>query len=110
MRLRQISGTGSEFLFERISDEDALAFRDLEIDFRRNIPDPGSQVKVVRFKPNMLPAVAVLSADAKLHQELERTKADVIMPDSVRELVGRILSERPTVPVTLHLNADNPTI
>ncbi len=65
---------------------------------------------MVRFKPNMLPAVAVLSADAKLHQELERTKADVIMPDSVRELVGRILSERPTVPVTLHLNADNPTI
>ena len=110
VRLHQISGTGSEFLFERISDEDARAFRDLEIDFRRHIPDPGSQVKVVRFKPNMLPAVAVLSADAKLRQELERTKADVIMPDAVRELVSRILSERPTVPVTLHLNADNPTI
>lgn len=110
VRLHQISGTGSEFLFERIAPEEATKFRDLEADFRRTIPDPNSQVRVVRFKPPLLPAVTVLTSDARLHQELERTKESVIMPDSVRDLVSRILKERPSVPVILHLNADNPTI
>ncbi len=110
VRLHLISGTGSEFLFESISPDEASKFRDLEIDFRRTIPDPSSRVRVVHFKPTMLPAVTVLTNDAKLHKELEQTKDNVIMPDSVRDLVSRILKERPSVPVVLHLNADNSTI
>jgi molecular chaperone HtpG len=108
--LHQISGDGSEFLFEKISAEDANKFRNLEFDFRRTIPDQQIQVRVVRFKPTTLPAVTVLTADAKLRRELEQTKESVIVPNSIRELVGRILQERPTIPVILHLNADNPTI
>ena len=110
VRLHQISGAGSEFLFERIDAEESSKFRDLEADFRRTIPDPNSQIKVVRFNPTMLPAVTVLTPDARLHRELEQTKENVIMPESVRDLVSRILKERPTIPVILHLNADNSTI
>jgi molecular chaperone HtpG len=108
--LHQISADGSEFLFEKISAEDADTFRNLEIDFRRTIPDHQNQVRIVRFKPTTLPAVTVLTADAKLRRELKDTQVDVRTPESVRILVDRILQERPALPVTLHLNADNPTI
>jgi molecular chaperone HtpG len=108
--LHQISGAGSEFLFEKVSAEDADKFHTLEINFRHYIPDPQSQVRVARFMPTTLPAVTILTTDAKLRQELEQTKGNVIMPESVRVLVSRILEERPTIPVVLHLNADNPTI
>ena len=110
IRLHLISGAGSEFLFERINADEADAFRNLEIDFRQTMPDPASQVRVVRFKPNSLPAITILTADAILRQELEQTKDNLIMPKSVRSLVSRILKERPTIPVILHLNADNQTI
>ena len=110
VRLHLISGSGSEFLFERISPEEADTFRNLEMDFRRVMPDAASQVRVVRFKPHTLPAVTVLTPDAKLRQELEYTRSSVIIPESVRNLVDRMLQERRTVPIILHLNVDNPTI
>ncbi len=65
----------------------------------------------MRFKPITLPAVAVLSADAKLRRQLKEVKGNVVLPSSVRDLVGRILEEHHfTVPVSLYLNADNPTV
>lgn len=82
----------------------------MEMDFQRTMPDPRSQVRLARFKPTTLPAVTVLTADAKLRAELEEAHRSLIMPESVRDLAGRILDERPTIPVILYLNADNPTI
>ena len=110
VRLHQISVAGSEFLFEPLSPEGAAEFRQLELDFQRNLPDPRSQVRVARFQPPVLPAVTVLTADAKLREELEETRRSLILPESVRDLAGRLLEERPTVPIILYLNAENATI
>jgi hypothetical protein len=110
VRLYQISVAGSQFLFEPLAVAEAATFRALEQDFQRGLPDPRSQVRVARFQPQTLPAVTVLTSDAKLRAELEATQRNLIMPDVVRDLVDRVLEERPTVPVILYLNADNATI
>lgn len=110
VRLHQISVAGSQILFEPLKAEEAAAFRELEHDFRRIMHDPGSQATVVRFKPDDLPAVTVLTKDAKLRDELEATRKNLGLPESVRNLADRLLEGRPTVPVTLYLNAGNPTI
>jgi hypothetical protein len=110
VRLHLISVAGSEFLFEPLAPEEVATFRNLELDFQRTMPDHRSQARVVRFKPASLPAVTVLTADAKLHKELEEARQNLVMPASVRDLAGRILGERTSIPVILYLNADNPTI
>jgi len=110
VRVHQISVDGSELLFEKLKPAEAEQFRRLELDFQRVMPDAHSRARAVRFKPAELPAVTVLSQDAKLHQELEETRRNLVMPESVRNLADRLLERQPTVPVILHLNADNPTI
>jgi molecular chaperone HtpG len=112
VKLHLISGADSEFLFEKVKPELADDFRLLELDFRRPMLmlDPASQIRVAYFKPTSLPAVTVLTGEAKLREELEQTKRNLIMPESVRDLATRILEERPTLPIILYLNADNPTI
>ncbi|MGO9464022.1 MAG: ATP-binding protein [Isosphaeraceae bacterium] len=110
IHLHQINVAGSQILFEALKPDEAAAFRELEHGFRRMMPDPRSHATIARFKPVSLPSVTVLTTDAKLRQELEQTRRSLILPQSVRDLAGRILEERPTVPVTLYLNADNQTI
>lgn len=110
VRLHPISVAGSEFLFEPIQPEERPLFQRLESDFQRSLPDPRSQARVVRFQPAALPAVTVLTADAKLRAELEQARRSLVLPDSVRDLADLLLEDRKTTPVLLHLNADNPTI
>ncbi len=87
-----------------------LVIAPLELEFRRIIDDPRDSFQIVRFHPTNLPVVAMLGSEAKLYKELEETREDVVMPDSIRKLVGRVLEETPSIPIIFYINADNPII
>ncbi|MGI8588378.1 MAG: heat shock protein Hsp90 family protein [Chloroflexia bacterium] len=110
IRLHHITVTGSDFLFTHLSREEAADFRQLVNDFQAVLTDSRSHARIVRFAPTDLPAVTVLTADSRLRRQLEDTRRSATLPDSVRDLAGRLAEERTPVPTVLHLNADNPTI
>lgn len=110
VKLHKFGETGSLFLFDAVTADESEAFRLLEADFRRTINNPASQVRVVHFKPESLPALIVLSSDSKLRQELEGARRSLVMPESVRNIADKILAERNAPPIILHLNADNATV
>jgi molecular chaperone HtpG len=67
-------------------------------------------VKVVRFKPESIPALSVLSAQAKNYEKMQRAAKSSVMPEEVRKLIENTLQGELTVPVTVYLNSSNSTI
>ena len=88
------------------------AFRELDLQYSHMLRqiDPRSQVRIVHFQPAALPAVTVLTSDAKIQQQWEAARNSVFLPEVVRDLVGELMDERRTLPVNVYLNADNPAV
>ncbi|USR89653.1 ATP-binding protein [Phormidium yuhuli AB48] len=110
IKLRQLNIGESNVIFEALNPEDQIEFRQLEQEFTRGMPDRRSIAKAVRFKPESIPALSVLSAAAKNRQKLKQAGDNVALPEEVRKLVKDVLQGEQSVPVTLYLNADNPTV
>jgi molecular chaperone HtpG len=112
IKLRQLNIGESDFIFEPLRDEEKETFRGLEMEFMRGIGgiDRRSVAKMVRFKPESIPALTVLTAAAKSQEKLKQAGDNPMIPDAVRNLVKDMMQGERTVPVTLYLNADNPTI
>jgi hypothetical protein len=110
IKLRQLNIGESNVIFEALNLEEAQEFRQLEQEFTRGMPDRRSIAKAVRFKPESIPALSVLSAAAKSRQKLQQAGDNVMIPDEVRKLVKDVLQGEKSVPVTLYLNVDNPTV
>ncbi|GHO99299.1 hypothetical protein KSF_093470 [Reticulibacter mediterranei] len=110
VRLHLISGAGGDILFERLTVDEMRAFQPLEAEFRKVvIQNMLNELRIVRFKPNTLPAVTILAGDANLQRELQEARSNIRLSGSLRVLAERLLKER-RVPITIQLNADNPTI
>ncbi|MBP5974171.1 ATP-binding protein [Brasilonema sp. CT11] len=110
IRLRQLNIGESDVIFEPLTAEEQKAFRQLEQEFTRGMPDRRSIAKAVRFKPESIPALSVMSAAAKSRQKLQQAGDNIMIPEEVRNLVKDVLKGEQSIPVTLYLNADNPTI
>jgi len=110
IKLRQLNIGESNVIFEALNPEEQIEFRQLEQEFTRGMPDRRSIAKAVRFKPESIPALSVLSAAAKSRQKLQQAGDNVMIPEEVRKLVKDVLQGERSVPVTLYLNADNPTV
>jgi hypothetical protein len=110
VRLHLLSVAGSDFIFEPLTSDAAEPYRSLERDFEDVMPHGGSRAQVVRFSPVFLPAVTVLTKEAKARRELEEVKESAVVPEFVRKIVQDVLGDKPHVPVVLYLNADNSTI
>ena len=110
IKLHQINIAGSEFIFSPLAGDERSRFQSLQFEFGRLLGDTRSKVHVVRFQPSSIPAVAMLSSDAKIYKDLEEAKDNVKMSDNVRNLVSRVLEDIPTLPIVLYVNADNPII
>ncbi len=110
INLRQLNIGESNVIFEALNPEEHKEFRQLEQEFTRGMPDRRSVAKAVRFKPESIPALSVLSAAAKNRQKLEQAGDNVMLPEEVRKLVKDVLQGERSVPVALYLNADNPTV
>jgi len=110
IKLEQLDFAGSEAIFQPLSLEDADPYRRLLHEFISHIPMRGSIAKIVRFSPVNLPAVVTLTEAQKSHRRLEALRTDPAMPSLFRELMGKVIEDRQAIPITIYLNADNPTI
>jgi molecular chaperone HtpG len=110
VKLHQINIAGSEFIFTPLEAEERPRYRPLESELGRIIGDPRSSVQIVRFRPTTLPAVTMLSPEARLRDDLQEAKNNIRLPDSIRRLVGRMYDQNMSFPVTLYVNADNQII
>jgi molecular chaperone HtpG len=100
---------GSETIFEPLADDEAERFASLQAAYSLIFPDLRCVAKVSRFKPAEVPAVLTETRDNKSRREMQDVADDLALPGFIRDLVkGFIAEERE--PLTLHLNADNPTI
>jgi molecular chaperone HtpG len=111
LRLSRLDVTGSEVIFEPLSDADPDKdrFRDLEAAYALVFPDLRCIAKVSRFKPSEMPAVLTESRDQKTRREMEEVAGNVGLPGFIRDLVQGFLKDK-REPLTLHLNAENPTV
>jgi molecular chaperone HtpG len=110
IKLRQLNIGESDFIFEPLQGDERDEFRLLEQEFSRGMPDRRSVAKVVRFKPESLPALTVLTAAAKSQEKLKQATENINLPDEVRTLVQDVIKGEQTIPVTLYLNVENATI
>ncbi len=108
--LRQLDIGGSDLIFEPLSTEEEQDYRDLKIDLMQHLPDPRSIVKIARFKPESIPALTVLSEAAKTQRELQQRMKNPIIPDYFQNLLKEAMKLERTLPITLYVNASNPTI
>ena len=110
IKLRQLNIGESDFIFEPLKGEEKDEFRRLEEEFSRGMPDRRSSAKAVRFKPDTIPALTVLTAAAKSQEKLRQATENINLPDEVRTLVKDVMQGEKSIPVTLYLNAENSTI
>ena len=110
IKLRQLNLGESDVIFEPLTSEENKEFRQLEQEFTRGMSDRRSIAKAVRFKPESIPALTVMSAAAKSRQKLKQAGDNIMIPQEVRNLVNDVLKGESSVPVTLYLNADNAMI
>jgi molecular chaperone HtpG len=103
-------GQDSDAIFQKISPSENQEFRDLVKQFKDTIPTYGGVVRVVRFAPDAIPAVMTLTEAAQAHQKMKDVLSAPQIPQEIKDLVGRLLEDKKALPITLNLNADNPTI
>ncbi|MGK7897658.1 MAG: ATP-binding protein, partial [Xenococcus sp. (in: cyanobacteria)] len=108
--LRQIDIEGSELIFEPLSQEEEEEYRDIKTNIKQDLPDYRSVVKVVKFKPESIPALTVLSEAAKAQRELQEKANNPTLPDSFQALIKGVMDSERTLPITLYVNVSNPTI
>jgi molecular chaperone HtpG len=110
LKLRQLNIGESDFIFEPLKGDEREQYRLLEQEFFKGVSDRKSVAKVVRFKPESLPALTVLTAAAKSREKLRQATENVNLPSEVRTLVKDVINLEQMIPVTLYLNVENATI
>jgi molecular chaperone HtpG len=111
VHLARLDVTASAHIFTEIAadDRDRDRFRELEETYAALFPDLRCIAKVSRFRPPELPAVLTETRDQKTRREMEDVSKNVALPGFIRDLVKGFLKDKRD-PLTLHVNADNPTI
>lgn len=109
VQLHRLDMAGSETIFEPLTEAEREAFAELEAAYSLIVPDMRCVVVVSRFRPVEMPAVLTKARERQSRRELDELATDPRIPASYRDLLKRFRSEQ-REPVTLHLNADNPTV
>jgi len=109
VHLSRLDVAGSATIFEPLADGEADRFAELQAAYAHVFPDLRCVAKVSRFRPAQIPAVLTETRDSKSRREMEQVASDLSIPGFIRDLVKGFVTEQ-REPLTLHLNADNPTI
>lgn len=109
VHLTKLDVAGSETIFEPLGEDELDRYTDLQAAYNMVFPDLRFVAKVSRFRPVEVPAVLTETRDGKSRREMEEAAANPTLPNYIRDLVKGFLQEEHE-PLTLHLNADNPTI
>lgn len=107
--LRQLNIGEAPNIFRPLDSQEGSRYESLVKVFRQILPQRSS-VKAVRFKPDSIPALTVLSEEARRIKKLEQTARDVLTPDEIRQSILEMLQNQPPIPFTLYLNVDNSII
>lgn len=108
--LEQLGFAESSSIFQQLPPAEQPPYQALVAEFQRQLPTAGSRARLVRFQPAHIPAVVTLSEAQKLKRQMDALRESPIVPSGIRSLLDQVAEERPEIPVTVHLNADNPTI
>jgi molecular chaperone HtpG len=109
VHLHRLDVAGSETIFEPLSEAEQEKFAELQAAYTLIFPDLRCSAAVSRFRPIDVPAVLTETRDARNRREIEDVTTNLSIPAYVRDLLKGFLTEE-REPLTLHLNADNPTI
>lgn len=109
IHLTRLDVAGSDTIFEPLTDDERSRYTDLEAAYSRIFPDLRCVAKVSRFKPVEVPAVLTETRDHKNRRDMQEVADNLSLPDYIRNLIKGFLQDE-REPLTLHLNADNPTI
>jgi molecular chaperone HtpG len=107
--LHRLDVAGSETIFEPLAEAEREGFTELQAAYSLIFPDLRCVAQVSRFRPAEVPAVLTETRDARSRREMEQVATDMALPGFVRNLLKGFLDSQ-REPLTLHLNADNPTI
>ncbi|MDJ0533289.1 MAG: ATP-binding protein [Xenococcaceae cyanobacterium MO_207.B15] len=110
IRLRQLNLEGSVLIFEPLNSDELANYRQLILELSHLLPDRRSNVRLVRFKPESIPALTILSQAAKAQQKMQRTLQDPAIPEYVQKLLEDFQDSERALPVTFYVNASNITI
>jgi molecular chaperone HtpG len=109
VHLSRLDVAGSDTIFEPLAAEEAPGYHELAAAYLRLFPDMRCIAKVSRFRPTEMPAVLTETRRGQNRRELDKIITDVVLPDYIRRVVGTYVNAV-REPMTLHLNAENPTI
>lgn len=113
IQLTRLDVTASQHIFTDIkaADPDREKFRELEETYAALFSNVRvlAEAKVSRFLPTNLPAVLTETRDQKARREMESLSANVALPGAIRDMMKGFLKDKRD-PLTLHVNANNPTI
>ena len=113
LHVNAIDVTASQHIFTDIkaADPDREKFRELEETYAALFSNVRvlAEAKVSRFLPTNLPAVLTETRDQKARREMESLSANVALPGAIRDMMKGFLKDKRD-PLTLHVNANNPTI
>jgi molecular chaperone HtpG len=109
VHLHRLDVAGSDIIFEPLADDERETFSALQAAYSLIFPDLRCVAAVSRFRPVEVPAVLTETRDGRSRREIEQVTSDLAIPSYVRDLLKGFLAEE-REPLTLHLNADNPTI
>lgn len=109
IELCRLDLASSEAIFEPLSDADSQRFANLVSAVERLFADGSVTARAERFAPIEVPAVITEARDAKSRRQMAGLIENPTVPAFLRDMVTDFLSDRRD-PVTLHLNADNPTV
>lgn len=107
--LHRLDMAGSETIFEPLDQAQQEDFAELQAAYTLIFPDLRCIAEVSRFRPVEVPAVLTETRDGRNRREMEEISTNMSLPGYVRDLLKGFLTEQ-REPLTLHLNADNPTI
>jgi molecular chaperone HtpG len=107
--LHRLDVAGSETIFEPLTEVEQESFTELQAVYSLIFPDLRCVAKVSRFRPVEVPAVLTETRDGRSRREMEQISTNMSLPGYVRDLLKGFLHDQ-REPLTLHLNADNPTI
>jgi hypothetical protein len=107
--LHRLDMVGSETIFEPLAEAEQKDFAELQAAYTLIFPDLRCVAEVSRFRPVEVPAVLTETRDSRSRREMEEISTNMSLPGYVRDLLKSFLTEQ-REPLTLHLNADNPTI
>lgn len=109
IRLSRLDVASSETIFEPLAGYENDRFAELQAAYAVVFPDLRCVARVSTFRPVEVPAVLTETRDSRSRREMENVASDVALPGFIRDLVKGFLADE-REPLTLHLNADNPTI